>query len=290
MKRTVSTPPSFQAVPLKKLPEFRRTRRREASVALSGAVQDLVSIIKNLQVQLTESSKFAQTVVASTFEALLVISEDCVVLDANQKLADMLGVSLDTVIGGSVLDMFSSPNPELVASIFKNPNEGEYAISLYDKAKKIHVVEVRVTKQTSTYVIALNDITDRLESSTKVAMLSTALNQASDVIVITDKNNHIIFVNDAFTDHTGYTFEEAVGKDPGFMKSGLLPAYTYERMWAMLLSRETWQGHLINRTKDGNEVRDFTVITPIMNGDPERPSYYIAVKKVAHKDTSYERS
>lgn len=129
------------------------------------------------------------------------------------------------------------------------------------------------------HILVMRDITQRVKSEQDIRILSAALNQASDVIVISNSANKIIFVNQSFVEHTGYSAEEAIGQNPGFLKSGLTDQSVYKSLWETLKNKRTWEGYLINKRKDGTVVRDFMIVTAVMNGDPVIPAFYIAVKR-----------
>ncbi len=82
-------------------------------------------------------------------------------------------------------------------------------------------------------------------------LYTTILDGINEAIIITDKNNHILSVNKAFTHITGYSSQEAVGKDPGFMKSGEHESGFYAALWERLKSSGTWQGEIWDKKKDG---------------------------------------
>lgn len=137
----------------------------------------------------------------------------------------------------------------------------------------------RVGHDSGEHVLVIRDITQRVKSEQDILILSTALNQASDVIIITNSLNKIIFVNNAFVKHTGYTEQEAMGQDPKFLKSGKTPRITYDAMWGLLREKRTWEGVVVNKCKDGRLVEDYMIVTPVMNGDPIKPAFYISVKR-----------
>lgn len=96
-------------------------------------------------------------------------------------------------------------------------------------------------------------------------------------ILITDKNNKIIFVNRYFIEASGYSKEEILGKDPGFIKSGRTSVELYQEMWKKLNNKEVWEGVLINKKKSGELYYEETRILPIINESGE-VDYYVAVK------------
>jgi PAS domain S-box-containing protein len=123
-----------------------------------------------------------------------------------------------------------------------------------------------------------SDITDRKRIEDELRMLSLAIEQSAESIVITDLNAQIEYVNAAFTRVSGYTREEVIGRNPRLLKSGRTPPATYEELWRTLLSGDVWRGEFINRRKDGAEYFEDAVISPIRQADG-RIVKYLAVKE-----------
>jgi diguanylate cyclase (GGDEF)-like protein/PAS domain S-box-containing protein len=92
----------------------------------------------------------------------------------------------------------------------------------------------------------------QLALSEKFRLPATMFENSPNGILITDCDNRIIRTNRAFTEITGYTEDEALGKDPGFMASGRHEQEFYEKMWKELLTFGCWTGELWNRCKDGH--------------------------------------
>ncbi len=82
-----------------------------------------------------------------------------------------------------------------------------------------------------------------------------------DGIMITDVNNHIIEVNNAFTRITGYHREEVLGKKPSLLKSGRQSAEFYADLWKTLLIENHWNGEIWNRQKNGDLYAALTSIS-----------------------------
>jgi PAS domain S-box-containing protein len=123
----------------------------------------------------------------------------------------------------------------------------------------------------------IRDITGRREFEHQVQMLSMAIEQSPESIVITDANGLIEFVNAAFLHSTGYEREALIGKNPRILQSGETPASTYTAMWAALSNGQCWRGELINRRKSGERYYEFAVIAPIRNADGQVTNF-LAIK------------
>jgi PAS domain S-box-containing protein len=107
--------------------------------------------------------------------------------------------------------------------------------------------------------------------------LSQAVEHSPAVVVITDRDGTIEYVNPKFTEVTGYTRREAVGQNPRILKSGTTSPRVYEDMWSALLSGQEWRGELQNRKKNGELFWEATRISPLKNESGEI-THFIVVK------------
>ncbi|MDQ6997732.1 MAG: ATP-binding protein [Mariprofundus sp.] len=85
----------------------------------------------------------------------------------------------------------------------------------------------------------------------KIEMLAEALQGAGESVIITRPDGEIIYVNQAFSDVTGYAYDEAIGNNPSLLQSGKQDAQFYRRMWASIKNRGQWKGELWNKRKNG---------------------------------------
>jgi len=110
-------------------------------------------------------------------------------------------------------------------------------------------------------------------------VLITALEAAPSGIVVTDENVNIQWANPAFSKLTGYSLEEAVGRQPGeLLKSGHQDERFYEAMWRALNAGKIWHGELVNRRKDGRPYTEELVIAPVAN-DQGQTVHYVGIKQ-----------
>lgn len=107
------------------------------------------------------------------------------------------------------------------------------------------------------------DITERKDAEKIMEKLSAVARQTADLILISDKNGKIEYVNPTFERHTGYKIEEIIGRTPRFLKSGAQDKAFYERLWKTILSGEVFRDVLINRKKNGEIYYSEKTITPI---------------------------
>lgn len=134
----------------------------------------------------------------------------------------------------------------------------------------------------------VQDITARKEEETLRIRLQTAIEHTAESIVITDKNGRIQYVNPSFEKITGYTREEAIGKNPRVLRSGRHNREFYRKMWKTLFHGKVWKGHFINRKKDGSLYEEEATISPIFNPDGNITAY-VAVKRDVTEQLSLEK-
>ena len=105
----------------------------------------------------------------------------------------------------------------------------------------------------------------QLQENVAALKLAALVFEAQQGIVITDADNLIIRVNKAFTDVTGYSSDEAIGKNPGLLKSGRHDTDFYRGLWQGIETAGTWQGEIWNRRKNGEIYPEWLIITPVKN-------------------------
>ncbi|MBI2309243.1 MAG: PAS domain S-box protein [Rhodocyclales bacterium] len=122
------------------------------------------------------------------------------------------------------------------------------------------------------------DVTGFRDTIDILTRLQMAVEQSSNSIVITDTDGVIEYVNAAFVATSGYARGEAIGRQAGFLKSGLTPPATYASLRQALANGDSWQGEFINRRKDGELIVCLASISPVRMSDGSI-SHYLAVQE-----------
>ena len=128
------------------------------------------------------------------------------------------------------------------------------------------------------FTATIRDISQRKRTEQSLRLLSEAVRQSPEAIVITDTQARIEFVNEAFVTHTGYRPDEAIGQNPRILNSGKTPPDAYAAMWAALARGESWKGEFFNQRKDGSAFVELAYVAPIRQADGSI-SHYVAVKE-----------
>jgi diguanylate cyclase (GGDEF)-like protein/PAS domain S-box-containing protein len=110
------------------------------------------------------------------------------------------------------------------------------------------------------------DINERKNAESEIRIAATVF-ESQEGMTVTDVNGKILRVNRAFTGITGYTAEEAVGKNPRLLKSGHHDADFYATMWRSINNTGSWEGEIWNRRKNGEVYPELLTITAVKNTD-----------------------
>ncbi|KIX12208.1 bifunctional diguanylate cyclase/phosphodiesterase [Dethiosulfatarculus sandiegensis] len=120
----------------------------------------------------------------------------------------------------------------------------------------------------------LQDITQRRLSEQRVRLLARAFENALDGMIITNENGVIQMVNPGFTAITGYSAQEAIGRNPSILRSNRTSAKLHKAMWESIQKTGFWQGEIFNRRKNGQTYPQWLSIRAIKN-EIGKVSHYV---------------
>ncbi|MBF0301697.1 MAG: PAS domain S-box protein, partial [Desulfamplus sp.] len=104
--------------------------------------------------------------------------------------------------------------------------------------------------------------------------LKSAIEENPSIVIITDKNGVIEYVNPAFTKITGYTKTEAIGKTPGgLLASGEHSVEFYRDIWDTIVKGDIWQGELLNKNSQDELQWQYTRISSIKDSQGNIVNY-----------------
>ncbi|QQE66567.1 putative Diguanylate cyclase [Leptolyngbya sp. BL0902] len=110
-------------------------------------------------------------------------------------------------------------------------------------------------------------------SNEQLELAASVFTHAREGILITDALGTILDVNKAFTHITGYSREEALGRNPRLLKSGLQEAPFYRAMWRDLADKGYWCGEIWNRRKDGEVYAELLTISAVCDAEGQTQRY-----------------
>jgi PAS domain S-box-containing protein len=127
-------------------------------------------------------------------------------------------------------------------------------------------------------VMVIRDVTERELNAQRLRMLSRAVEESPAAISMSDIHGVISYVNARFTEMTGYTEAEVLGKTHKLIASGDTPPEVIQSMWAALTAGNEWSGDLLNRRRDGSTFWSHNLITPLRDSDGNL-SHYLAISE-----------
>jgi PAS domain S-box-containing protein len=112
----------------------------------------------------------------------------------------------------------------------------------------------------------------------EIRKLSRAVEQSPVIIVITDSEGDIEYVNPKFSEITGYSSEEVMGQNPRILKTGETPAEVYTELWKTIKQGNEWHGEFHNKKKNGELYWESASISAIKDDNGNIVSF-LAVKE-----------
>ena len=202
------------------------------------------------------------------FRTVVEMTPDAIVLHRSGKLLFVNPAAVQMFRAKNAQELLDKPILELIhpdshkivlKRVKAGTEQGTTAHRLDEKYIKLDGTVFDVEAQGQPITLAgepavlatLRDITARKRTEAKLQVAASVFDHAREGIMIADAGCAIIDVNDSFTRITGYDRAEALGQNPGFLKSGRHDANFYAAMWSDLTAKGFWSDEIWNRSKDG---------------------------------------
>jgi diguanylate cyclase (GGDEF)-like protein/PAS domain S-box-containing protein len=133
----------------------------------------------------------------------------------------------------------------------------------------------------------VRNITDRKKAEADLRLQASAINAASDQIVIIDAKGVVEFANPAFERETGYSAKDLIGKKfdlPEVVEQD----GARQDVWRIIRDGHTWHGEIVSRAKNGSLRTEDITITPVKGHDGV-VEHFIAIKRDVTEKKSYEK-
>ena len=210
---------------------------------------------------------------------LLIDHQTCTIVDANLSAAQFYGYPVESLRGMHVSQINVQPESEIDPQR-QRAIHGEQNVFFFEhrlingdiRAVEAHI-STSIHEGRSLFFSIIHDITERKKTETDLRIAAVAF-ESQEGMLVTDANGVILKVNRAFTETTGYTSMEAVGRTPSLLKSGRHDADFYRAMWRTIHLTGKWQGEVWDRRKNGEIYPKWLTITAV-KGDDEVTTHYI---------------
>jgi len=226
----------------------------------------------------------------ATIDGILVVGAQGRIISRNKRFLELWQIpealaenNVDRLLLQHVIGTIKNPEQflERVEYLYDHPSETSW--------DEIELKDGRIFDRYSSPVVGedgryygriwtFRDITERRRNEDTLRQLSLAIEQSPVSVVITDPQNNITYVNEKFTEVTGYKAEEVLGGNPRFLKSGLTSAEVYQDLWSTIKQGREWRGEFCNRKKNGRIFWEAARITAITDAKGTT-THYLAVKE-----------
>jgi diguanylate cyclase (GGDEF)-like protein/PAS domain S-box-containing protein len=244
--------------------------------AVGGIVVFSEDITERRQAEeaLRENRKLLQLFIEHAPAALAMFDREMRILAVNRRWVDFHGLGGQEIIGQSIYEIF--PNiPESLRETHRRGLAGEAMQTGEDRQERadgsVHWARwglhpwLTGNGGVGGIVLFIEDITERKQAEERLRLAASVFTHASEGIFITAPDGAILDVNDTFTQITGYTRDEVLGRNPRLLKSGRQGKEFYAAMWRALLEKGYWSGEIWNRSKDGRIYPEMLTISAVRN-------------------------
>jgi PAS domain S-box-containing protein len=258
---------------------------------LQASVRDITAR-KQVEEALVASEAKHRSMVHNAIYGIYRSTPDEMFVAVNPALVRMLGYDSEAeVLALSADDIYveAGERADIFAGLGSRSNF--QGLELHWKRRDGETILVRVSGQLLPHPeegplvleIIAEDITRVRETERTRDQLAAAAQQTSDLVIITDRDGTIEYVNPAFERVTGYSLEEVKGQNPRLLKSGKHSAEHYEAMWKELGEGRPWTAEFVNRKKDGSEFYQRSRIYPIADSRRRTVSYVGISTDITHE-------
>lgn len=210
----------------------------------------------------------------------LTLTDAGLIADMNLTCADLLGVEHKKLINIRFSRLVAPEDQDRWSSLFSETlrksekMDVELVLQRGDGSRFNVKLDCQRMKTGSTFSmhITLADITEQKRAEEELRIAAIAF-QSQEGIMVTNARGVILRVNDAFSRITGYSEQEAVGKTPALLQSGIQDRDFYQRMWNAMEQQHYWQGEMWNKRKDGHIYPEWQTISAVVAPDGSTTHY-----------------
>lgn len=253
-----------------------RTHDEDGVLCADGVLSDITRR-KQAEAELQSQTAFLDAQTNSTIDGILVVSDRNQRLLLNQRLIEVFkippeiaGNKDDLQLLDHVVTLVKDPQSFLakINRLNQHPQEtSRDEIELKDGMILDRYSSPVVGKNGTYYgrIWSFRDITERKRNEDTLQQLSAAVEQSPVSVIITDPLGNISYVNRKFTDCSGYSPSEVVGRNLRILNSGRNSPDICRNLWSTITQGREWRGDLCNRRKNGEIYWAAATVRPLTN-------------------------
>ncbi|SNR56631.1 PAS domain S-box protein [Lutibacter flavus] len=255
-----------------------------------GVQRDITNQLKNLEL-LKESEKSFRKLIASAPDAFFRGDSNGNLISVNEKSSKLTGYTTKELLKMNMKDLFSSNQLNKKPLKYNELNEGDTIISdreLLCKNGNRITVEMNSSKMDDgNYISFFRDLTERNKKDHELLKLSSAVNQNSAIIQITDNKGNIEYVNSKFIETTGFILNDVIGTKPYVISDGNTKIEN-ALIWKVLNDGETWKGEVKSIKKNGEYFYTSTSISPLFDNNKKISNFLISQEDITESRKARE--
>jgi diguanylate cyclase (GGDEF)-like protein/PAS domain S-box-containing protein len=223
------------------------------------------------------------------------------IIQANPAFARMLGGTVEDIVGRSLRDFVAPASRDILLEQATRRARGEQSVYELDLTRldgSPQPCQFSATPsvdeqgiQTGAFAL-VSDLSARRAHEAYQRQVIAMFESTAEGVMLTDLSGTIRSVNPAFTQMTGYTEADAIGKNPRFLKSGRHTEAFYQAIWDEIAATGHWQGEVWNRRKSGEIFPEWLTISAVRDSAGQVQSYvgvFSDISHIKHTEAELER-
>ncbi len=253
-----------------------------------GLIRDITER-KLAEDALRQQKQFLDDIINSLPGIFYMLDADAHFVRVNPLFLQVTGHTQQELDRMTALDLFEGDDQALIAQrmqeAFLNGSASAEAELVLKSGQKVpyYFTGHLSRRDDRAYLVGIGtDITERKRSEDALRITASVFDNSREAVLITDTDNDILDVNQAFLDITGYSRAEVLGKNPRLLSSGHHDRDFYAAMWQTLRRERGWRGEIWNRRKSGEIYAELLSISAICDGDGKVQRYVGVFSDISH--------
>jgi diguanylate cyclase (GGDEF)-like protein/PAS domain S-box-containing protein len=265
---------------------------------LEGLVKERTTELERSRTKLAESERFMRTITDNLTGLVAYWDAGLRCRFANKRYIDWFNRTPGEMIGMHISDLLG---PDLFAQnepYLRRVLQGEQ--QYFERALKNTSGETRNTWASYIpdvdangivlgFFVLVSDVTELKRAESEMRIAATAF-ESHEAMMITDADARILRVNRAFTEITGYTSGDLIGKTPHVLQSGHHDAAFYKTMWGSIQQSGAWQGEVWDRYKNGRVSPNWITITAVKDARETTTHYVCTLTDITERKAAEEET
>ncbi len=250
--------------------------------------ENFISIIEDITKtsKIEKAAKEFERTYSTIFDkapvGIAILDKDAYIINVNEEEQNILGYKKKEIIGKHISHFLTKNNKDNFKNFYDHfllKGRVEAFVDLVNKDGKITHTR-RIAKgvfDSNNKLIKIishtQDITESHANQKQLRILSQAIDQSPAIISISDKDNRISYVNKKYTEVTGYSHKDAIGKKSSFIKSNFHSSDFYNELSNKINNGKQWQGKFCNKNMKGELYWEKAEISPFYNSKGEHAGF-----------------